>query len=69
MTFLHAPEVVLLDEPLNSLDDEGVDVLLQALQAHKAGGGTAMWCSPPSDQRAIDFDRKYLLVDGLLQDA
>jgi ABC-2 type transport system ATP-binding protein len=69
MTFLHTPEVVLLDEPLNSLDDEGVGILLQALEMHKAAGGTAMWCSPPSDQRSIDFDRKYLLVDGLLHDA
>jgi ABC-type multidrug transport system ATPase subunit len=69
MTFIHHPDLVLLDEPLNSLDDEGVAVLLQAVEAHKARGGAAMWCSPPSDQRQIEFDRKYLLVDGLLRDA
>jgi ABC-type multidrug transport system ATPase subunit len=69
ITFLHEPRVVLLDEPLNSLDDEGVDVLLSAVNGLKARGGAVMWCSPPSDQRVIDFDRRYLLQDGLLRDA
>jgi ABC-type multidrug transport system ATPase subunit len=69
MTFIHEPLVVLLDEPLNSLDDEGVAVVVTAVEALKARGGTVMWCSPPSDQREIDFDRRYLLVDGLLRNA
>jgi ABC-type multidrug transport system ATPase subunit len=69
MTFLHDPLLILLDEPLNSLDDEGGAVLLGAVETIKARGGAVLWCSPPSDQRHVAFDRRYLLEDGLLRDA
>ena len=69
MTVLHEPKLVLLDEPLNSLDDEGTAVLLRAARSLTARGGAVMWCSPPADQRHIDFDRRLLLEGGLLHDA
>jgi ABC-type multidrug transport system ATPase subunit len=69
MTFLHDPIVACLDEPLNSLDDEGAAVLLHAVDALKARGGAVLWCSPPTDQREIKFDHSYLLENGLLRNA
>jgi ABC-2 type transport system ATP-binding protein len=67
MTFLHDPLVVLLDEPLNSLDDEGRAILVGAVNELKARGGAVIWCSPPGDQRDVQFDRRFLLVDGVLE--
>jgi len=69
MTFLHQPLLVFLDEPLNSLDDEGGARLLGAVKALTERGGALLWASPPSDQRDIAFDRTYLLDEGLLRDA
>jgi ABC-type multidrug transport system ATPase subunit len=69
MTFLHEPLLVLLDEPLSSLDDEGRAHLLRAVDGLIARGGAALWCSPPSDCRDIAFERRLLLKDGLLRDA
>ena len=49
MAFLHRPALILLDEPTNSLDDEGSAVLLGAVEEHRRTGGSALWCSPGGD--------------------
>jgi ABC-2 type transport system ATP-binding protein len=46
MAFLHRPDVMLVDEPLTSLDDEAAELFVDALGAHIAAGGGAMWCAP-----------------------
>lgn len=69
LTFLHDPQLILLDEPLTSLDDEGRAHLLRAVEALTARGGAALWCSPPSDCRDIAFHQQFVLVDGLLHRA
>lgn len=69
MTFLHDPELVLLDEPQNSLDDEGVETLEMALQRVLARGGVAVWCSPAGMQEERDFDQRFTLEAGRLHPA
>jgi ABC-type multidrug transport system ATPase subunit len=67
MTFLHDPRLILLDEPLNSLDEEGSDRLNAALERTVARGGAVIWCSPGSDNPTVSFDQRYHLADGALE--
>jgi ABC-type multidrug transport system ATPase subunit len=68
MAFLHRPDLVLLDEPLNSLDDHGRELLVGSLAELAARGGAAVCCSP-SAAEGIPFDRGLVLEDGLLSEA
>jgi ABC-2 type transport system ATP-binding protein len=67
MTFLHNPRLVLLDEPRNSLDDEGMAVLVRGVREVTARGGTVLWCSPSGEDQPLGFDHRYLLQDGQLE--
>ena len=68
MAFLHGPDVLLLDEPRNSLDDTGYAVLNEQVHAAAARGGAVLWCSPRGEDRVVEFDRSYTLEDGHLVD-
>jgi ABC-2 type transport system ATP-binding protein len=62
--FLHAPSVVLLDEPETSLDDDGLALLGEALEDHVAGGGAALLCSPTRERLAVEVDTGYAIESG-----
>jgi ABC-type multidrug transport system ATPase subunit len=64
MTFLHDPDVVLLDEPHTSLDDEGLALLGGALEDLRSRGGAAVWCSPSRDGAKFDFDLSWVISGG-----
>lgn len=66
MTFLPRPEVVLLDEPLTSLDEEGVQLLREASSELRARGGAVLWCSPNVDHHQGRFDARWTLESGRL---
>jgi ABC-type multidrug transport system ATPase subunit len=66
MAFLHRPDVLLLDEPRNSLDDVGYAVLNAQVRAAAERGATVLWCSPRGEDRVIEFTRSYLLESGRL---
>ncbi|HKR24289.1 MAG TPA: ABC transporter ATP-binding protein [Allosphingosinicella sp.] len=65
MALLHEPDLVLLDEPLNSLDDHGRELLVGALAALTGRGGAAVCCSPAA-AAGIPFDRTLTLDRGRL---
>jgi ABC-type multidrug transport system ATPase subunit len=67
MAFLHEPRVVLLDEPRNSLDDDGYQLLSQQIELLAASGGTILWCSPRGEDRVLASDTGYTLEDGRLE--
>ncbi len=67
MAFLHEPLVILLDEPRNSLDDEGYALLSRQSELAAARGATILWCSPRGEDRVIDCDASYALVEGKLE--
>lgn len=69
MTFLPDPEIVLLDEPLTSLDGEGAILLDRALAELTAQGGAVLWCSPSGEQLDAEFDARFSLQDGRLVQA
>jgi ABC-type multidrug transport system ATPase subunit len=64
--FLHAPDVVLLDEPRNSLDDAGVELLFNVLREFRRTGGSAVWCAPTVHEPDLDLDSRHELVGGRL---
>jgi ABC-type multidrug transport system ATPase subunit len=57
---------VLLDEPRNSLDDEGIALLVGWLGEVVARGGAVIWCSPNGETAEMDFSDRYVLRDGEL---
>jgi ABC-type multidrug transport system ATPase subunit len=69
LAFLHEPEVVLLDEPGTSLDEDGLVLLGSALDALKERGGAALVCLPSGWDRLAAVDDVHALVDGRLERA
>lgn len=67
MAFLHKPDVVLLDEPRNSLDEDGYQVLNDQVLLAAKRGATVLWCSPRGEDRVLSFDASYELQDGRLE--
>jgi ABC-2 type transport system ATP-binding protein len=66
MTFLTEPEIVLLDEPLTSLDAEGAEILERAIAGLMAREGTLLWCSPSGEHLDRHFDARWVLAEGRL---
>ncbi len=66
MTFLPHPEVVLLDEPLTSLDAEGATLLGGAIEELTAREGALLWCSPSGERLDMDFDARFVIERGRL---
>ncbi|PHP51859.1 ABC transporter ATP-binding protein [Actinomyces ruminis] len=64
--FLGTPQVVVLDEPLNGLDVEGVLVFRRALADYLAGGGMALMSSHILSVLDELCERVVLLKDGLV---
>jgi ABC-2 type transport system ATP-binding protein len=66
MTFLAEPEIVLLDEPLTSLDANGAALLGAAVSETLARDGTVLWCSPSGEHQQLRFDRRWVIERGRL---
>ena len=69
MTFLTEPEIVLLDEPLTSLDAEGAAILDRAIEGLIARDGAILWCSPSGERLEQTFDARWMLEGGRLVSA
>jgi ABC-2 type transport system ATP-binding protein len=69
LTVVHDPKVLLLDEPRNSLDDEGLEMLARAINDVVARQGAVIWCSPAGEKQPVGFDRRYVIADGALRPA
>jgi ABC-2 type transport system ATP-binding protein len=67
MAFLHEPRVILLDEPRNSLDDDGYRLLSEQIERAASSGATVLWCSPRGEDRVLACDASYALEDGCLE--
>jgi ABC-type multidrug transport system ATPase subunit len=63
---LHEPRVLLLDEAANSLDDEGVALLLHVVEETREAGGCVIWCAPKIDESELRVDRRLTLQGGRL---
>jgi ABC-2 type transport system ATP-binding protein len=67
MAFLHEPRVLLLDEPRNSLDDDGYRLLGEQIEWVVDRGAVVLWCSPRGEDRVLACDAGYALEDGHLE--
>ena len=67
MAFLHEPRVLLLDEPRNSLDEDGYRILAEQIERVRVAGAAVLWCSPRGEGRVISCDAGYSLQDGRLE--
>lgn len=67
MAFLHEPRVLLLDEPRNSLDDDGYRLLGEQIERVCSDGATVLWCSPRGEDRVLACDASYTLEEGRLE--
>jgi ABC-type multidrug transport system ATPase subunit len=67
MAFLHEPIVLLLDEPRNSLDDDGYRLLGEQIGRAAGEGATVLWCSPRGEDRVLASDAGYTLENGHLE--
>jgi ABC-type multidrug transport system ATPase subunit len=63
ITFLHQPDLVLLDEPWNSLDTEGEHLLAATLIELRSRGGSAICCTPTG----IELARNVNNIDRVLR--
>ena len=68
MTFVHDPALILLDEPANSLDQEGLEVLAIP-RAVRRRGGAAVWCAPDGIPTPMASDTALRLAEGRLRPA
>ncbi len=66
MTFLPRAEVVLLDEPLTSLDGQGAALLQAAIDELLARDGAVLWCSPSGEHLDMAFDARWVIDRGRL---
>ena len=69
MAFMHEPRLVMLDEPSNSLDDDGAMRLVDAVRRAVARAGAVVVCSPNEVPGSIQFDRQLAIRDGVLVSA
>jgi ABC-type multidrug transport system ATPase subunit len=64
IALVRGAQVLLLDEPLNSLDADGVALLRTAIESIAARGGAVMWCSPHEDHLGLELDQALVLEQG-----
>ncbi len=67
MTFIKEPDLVMLDEPRNSLDSEGAAMLSAAVREVTQRGGAVLWCSPLGESLGLRFDQQMVLEHGKLR--
>jgi ABC-type multidrug transport system ATPase subunit len=66
--FLHEPDVVLMDEPATSLDEDGLRLLAAEIDRARIGGRAVLWCAPATGGLA-DAERRLTITDGRLVSA
>jgi ABC-2 type transport system ATP-binding protein len=64
VALLHAPRLLVLDEPFGSLDPVNTQVMEQMLQTYRAGGGTVLFSSHVMDVVERLCDRVVVIGHG-----
>jgi ABC-type multidrug transport system ATPase subunit len=67
LVFLHAPRLVLLDEPATSLDVEALGLVRDAVDELSRGGGMCLVVVPEGADTGLEAGRALVLRDGRLE--
>ena len=65
---MEKPEVILLDEPTNGLDDEGVELIPNLIQEEKERGALIMIASHNKEDIQLLCDCVYRISSGKIVD-
>lgn len=65
---MQTPKLLLLDEPYNSFDDEGVAIVNGLIEEARARGGAALVVTHSLAQAAAIIDRRVTLLHGVIQE-
>jgi ABC-2 type transport system ATP-binding protein len=66
LALVHRPKLLLLDEPRNSLDAEGQEILARSIADVLEAGGAVLCCGPAGEDHFAGFSREGQLHDGTL---
>lgn len=66
--FMESPELILLDEPTNSLDDVSISILRTVILEQKERGATILISSHNKEEIQYLSDRIFLMKDGTLSE-
>jgi ABC-2 type transport system ATP-binding protein len=66
LAFVHAPALVLLDEPDVSLDEEARGLLDAEIARLRERGGAAIVCGPSGAAESLAFDQRFMISGGRL---
>jgi len=61
---MERPELIILDEPTNALDEEGINLVRNILLEEKLRGATILIASHNKEDIEILSDYKYKMSDG-----
>ncbi|HEX6250127.1 MAG TPA: heme ABC exporter ATP-binding protein CcmA [Gemmatimonadaceae bacterium] len=67
--WMQTPRLLLLDEPYNSFDEEGVAIVNGLIEEARARGGAALVVTHSLAQAAAIMDRRVTLLHGVIRDA
>ena len=65
---MEKPDLIILDEPTNALDEEGINLVRNILLEEKSRGATILIASHNKEDIEILSDYKYKMADGKLQE-
>lgn len=65
---MEQPELILLDEPTNALDDDGIKLVHTILREEKERGATILLASHNKDDLRLLCDRQFHMNGGRLQE-
>ena len=65
---MERPELLILDEPTNALDVDGIGMVARLISEERARGCTVLVSCHNEPQVEVLFDRAYHLYEGRLAD-
>lgn len=66
---MEKPELILLDEPTNGLDDDGIELFRNIIREEQERGATVILASHVKEDLSLLCDQCYQLYDGILKEA
>lgn len=63
---MEKPDVIMLDEPTNGLDENGVELIRKVILEEKERGAIILLASHNSEDIRLLADKVYQLVDGII---